>query len=497
MGANMDRYSTLRKILPGFLSNGFAIAALAAALILLPAAAPPAFAADDAPSAADQNCLGCHGSAGMEKKLADGDTLQLHVPADAFVKSVHGANGCTSCHSDVDPAKHPPEKERDRERAQLCGRHDPGMPHLPCRQVRAMGEQHSRRAGAQRQSGGARSAPTVTIRMRSSRTRRPRSSRFPARSATPIFTPPISAACTRNRGIGSKDSYAPICSGCHSAHAVKPILAWPGTGGGLFRLSCRRAGIPPEMAAQCRLAFRGRVLPGLPRARRATQSRSHADRQHKAKARGTEQIGVPLFDASTSSDGKGIDAQTLWNLMQTLNRSGIAGKTVLRGRLNGSTAPQAHQLADKSKALSDCHTCHREGSQAFQSVTISLVGPDGRRVGYGANADVLNSAFSVDSVSGFYAIGGTRIMLLDILLILAIFGGVRHRRRPRLPRLDVQALRLVSPAQRAWPIRRPAAMVPRRHDGARAVKGTAPCIDSTFTRCRSGSGTGPMPSASS
>jgi hypothetical protein len=46
----------------------------------------------------------------MEKKLVDGDTLQLHVPADAFVKSVHGANGCTSCHTDVGPTKHPPEK---------------------------------------------------------------------------------------------------------------------------------------------------------------------------------------------------------------------------------------------------------------------------------------------------------------------------------------------------------------------------------------------------
>ena len=135
--------------------------------------------------------------------------------------------------------------------------------------------------------------------------------------------------------------------------------------------------------------------------------------------------------------------------MQTLNRSGIAGnKTVLRGRLTVRTGPQAHQLADKSKALSDCRTCHREGSEAFQSVTISLVGPDGRRVGYGANADVLNSAFSVNSVSGFYAIGGTRIKLLDILLILAILGGVRHRRRARDPRLDVQALRPLSPAQR-------------------------------------------------
>ena len=76
MEPKMDRYSTSRKILPSFLSNGLAIAALVAALILLPATTAPTFAADQAPSAADQNCLGCHGAAGMEKKLADGDILQ-------------------------------------------------------------------------------------------------------------------------------------------------------------------------------------------------------------------------------------------------------------------------------------------------------------------------------------------------------------------------------------------------------------------------------------
>ena len=31
---------------------------------------------------------------------------------------------------------------------------------------------------------------------------------------------------------------------------------------------------------------------------------------------------------------------------------------------------------------------------------------------------------SVNSVSGFYAIGGTRIKLLDVLLVIAFFGGI-------------------------------------------------------------------------
>ena len=143
-----------------------------------------------------------------------------------------------------------------------------------------------------------------------------------------------------------------------------------------------------------------------------------------AKARGTEQLGVPLFDASTRAGSKGIDAQALWTLLQTLNQSGITGKTVVRGRLEVADGPQMHEIANKSKAISECRTCHNAGSKAFQSVTISLVGPQGRRVGYGANADVLNSVISVNSISGFYAIGGTRIHILDILLILAILGGV-------------------------------------------------------------------------
>ena len=77
-----------------------------------------------------------------------------------------------------------------------------------------------------------------------------------------------------------------------------------------------------------------------------------------AKARGTEQIGVPLFDASAHSDGKGIDAATLWNLLQTLNRAGIGGKTILRGRLDvrtgsaGASTRRQEQGAQRLPSLS-------------------------------------------------------------------------------------------------------------------------------------------------
>ena len=85
----------------------FAGAAAMATIALSLFVVTPARAAEPTPPTAEY-CLGCHGSAGMEKKLADGGVLQLHIPGETFAKSVHGANGCTSCHSDIDPAAHPP-----------------------------------------------------------------------------------------------------------------------------------------------------------------------------------------------------------------------------------------------------------------------------------------------------------------------------------------------------------------------------------------------------
>ena len=55
---------------------------------------------------------------------------------------------------------------------------------------------------------------------------------------------------------------------------------------------------------------------------------------------------------------------------------------------------------------------------------MSIVGRDGRPVRYEADKDVLSSVMSVESVSGFYAIGGTRIKLLDVLLVFAFLGGL-------------------------------------------------------------------------
>jgi len=416
----------MRAIPRALLGQRAAVVALAASFLLLPAATPRAFAADNTPSAADQQCLGCHGVAGMDKKLEDGDILHLHVPGDMFAKSVHSSIGCTGCHSDVNPAAHPPaDKKIQSARSfaisttKLCSN---------CHADKFKQWQTSIHAALVRAGNPA--APICTDCHNPHAVIKGAAAtvdQAPCKKChSEIYTAYLGSVHAKSK-LASKDSYAPVCSGCHSAHAVKPISIGSleqGPEGACFGCHAGVLESHQKWLPNAALHFEAVSCPAchVPTAKRKIDLMLIDSRN--MKARGTEQIGVPLFEASVGSDSKGIDAQTLWTLMQTLDRSGIAGKTILRGRLEPTTAPQMHALADKSKAISDCHTCHRAGSQAFQSVTISLVGPDGRRVGYGANANVLNSAFSVGTVSGFYAIGGTRIKLLDILLALAIFGGL-------------------------------------------------------------------------
>ena len=429
MGAKMDGYSTWRKIPRALVGRSLAIAAAAAALVLLTPTVPPAFAAEPEPaaagkalSAADQHCLGCHGFAGMEKKLADGEILKLHVPADLFAKSVHSPNTCASCHADIDPTAHPPSKKDIKSArsyaiaaTEACkGCHDDKFKQWETSIHAALARQGNPGAPICTDCHN----PHAVIKGAATKI-----DDVPCKKChTAIFSAYSGSVHAQSRR-NSADSYAPLCSGCHSAHDVKPTSL--GAGPTAACIGCHAGVLEAHQKWLPNAALHFEVVscpvchaPGAQRKVDLMLIDSHA------KPRETEQIGVPLFEASTRSDGKGINAQTLWNLMQTLNRGDVAGKTILRGRLTVSTGPQAHQLADKSKALSDCKTCHQAGSAAFQSVTISLIGPDGRRVGYGANADVLNSVISLDSVSGFYAIGGTRIKLLDILLVLAIFGGL-------------------------------------------------------------------------
>ncbi len=343
------------------------LAAAMAAMPLLLAPVVAASAADNALSEADTACLGCHSIEGMQKELPSGEVLSLQIPGDAFAKSVHRVIGCAGCHSDIDPGTHPAAardiqslRQYSVERAEAC---------QLCHADAFEQYQASHHAARMREGH------------------------------------PV----------------APVCVDCHGSHAVSPRTAYETCVG------CHSAA----------LGIHGKWLPNAPLHQEVVSCAAcHAPAAPRmidlrlydgaAKKWVTEKEGSPMFEQlarTADSDGNGLDATELQNLLAELNR-GAATPMTLRGRVELRNGVEAHRLADKTQALRACDNCHRYGSEPFQNVTVSVTGPDGRPVRYPAQKEVLSSALAVQSLPGFYAIGGTRSRVLDALLALALLGGV-------------------------------------------------------------------------
>jgi Cytochrome c554 and c-prime len=368
-------------------------------------------------------CLGCHGSAGMEKKLENGETLFLYIPADEFSHSVHNGLGCTGCHADIKLDSHPPsEKKISSKRAyavqsaEVCSN---------CHQEQFAQWETSTHGALVRNADPA--APVCTGCHLTHSIR-------PAATLATLDTVPCKnchqavfeayAGSVHGLARRSGNAAAPICSGCHGAHEVNAADLAGGLKNSCLGCHSDALDVHAEWLRNAGLHFDAVSCSAchVPGARRKVDLRLYDSTGQQV----SEQTGVPVLEARIRSEdpqSQGLNAVTLWRLLQTLNREGT-GKTVLHGRLEVSSGVEAHKLANKSRAVSDCATCHREGADAFQSVTITIAGPDGRPLRYGASKDVLSSPISIESVGGFYAIGGTRIRLLDFVFALALLGGI-------------------------------------------------------------------------
>ena len=375
-----------------------------------------AHAAGNALSKADQQCLGCHSAEGFEKKLANGETLSLYVQGPAFAKSVHNMIGCAVCHADITLENHPPLKTK-----------------------------------------------IASIRENSLALNKVCSSCHG--EIFKLYEGSVHATLLRDGNPG-----APVCTDCHNPHAVIAKSAYDAATGapcskchdpifkayagsvhaksGLGCVNCHRAHdvsaatTGDRLKNEClgchqdALAAHEKWLPNAAQhfdavscaACHAPGAKLKVDLRlydNAGQQRLVEKVGVPQFQSLTraaDAEGAGLGAMALRSLLRGFNQEGI--KMTLRGRLEVSSGAEAHQLMDKSRANRDCAKCHQQGASPFQSVTVSIVGPDGRLLRHGAKNEVLNSMISVDSIGGFYAIGGTRIKLLDWLLGLALLGGI-------------------------------------------------------------------------
>lgn len=382
-------------------------------------------AADGALSKATQQCLECHSVKGLEKKLANGETLALHVDGPAFGKSAHNLLGCAVCHADVTLENHPPVK---RKIASI--RENSLAMQKVCSSCHAnQFKEHEGSIHAALLRAGNPVAPVCTD-CHDPHAVVPKAA-YDVATGVPcskchssIFDAYAGSVHGQARKLGRVE--APTCSTCHSAHDVKAA-----GGGDKIKDNCHACHTGALAAHQKWLPNAALHLQTIscaachaPGAKRRVDLRLY---DSAAQERMTEKEGVPQFETrarAIDAEGKGLNTGELQRLLREFDRDGKEGKAVLRGRLEVDSGVDAHQLADKTKAVAQCETCHRAGSDPFQRVTISIAGPDGRPVRYGAQQEVLRSAISVDSIGGFYVIGGTRIKLLDMLVVLALLIGI-------------------------------------------------------------------------
>lgn len=401
-------------LMVGQLSKGGVIAGLMAVVGLVAMLALPAYAL----SPDDQKCLSCHQTA-MEKPLANGESLSLQIQSDKFAGSVHAMFGCAACHSDIDPAKHPSavmpiqsKRAFSLKRSEVCA---------ACHTDQATQWSHSVHAALVK--AGNPLAPVCTSCHNPHAVMKGAAQAMATVPCKTCHADVFAAYSTSVHGVlrAAGMTQAPLCFNCHGAHDVKV----PTSGAGL-KATCfgchkdaeaKHANWLPN--SQLHFTVVACVACHSPTAHRKVDLVLFNSTTKQDTSR---PLGVPEFESGAGKTG--LPAATLFNVLQSLNQPGVAGKTAIRGRLDVTTGPEAHMLAPADQAISNCATCHKAGSEAFQSVTISVAGPGGIPLSYDLNKDALRSVMSLNAIGGFYAIGGTRVTLLDVLLVLALMVGI-------------------------------------------------------------------------
>jgi len=215
------------------------------------------------------------------------------------------------------------------------------------------------------------------------------------------------------KSVHASDS-GPLCATCHTSHGIQ-----------------RASSALREACLGCHQDAQARHANWLPNAK--THFNVVACAACHAPGAG-KRVELRFYDVKAKSemvfDGqampsmdKPVDPSQLRSLVHAVEDGG-GDNVLLMGRVEPLEQGAGHRILSKSQAVKECATCHRKGADPFQNVTLSIVGPDGTRTRFEAQHDVLNSPTSVDSVRGFYAMGGTRIQALDIMLGLALAGGI-------------------------------------------------------------------------
>ncbi len=318
---------------------------------------------------AAQVCLQCHELEQVGKFVADGRPLVRHSQAADLEGSVHVDLDCTDCHADrelLPPAGADRKSKEAREFAIAMSEN--------CRDCH--------KQEAKKGDGSVHAS-----RLRAGQ-----------------FLAPVCSDCHTAHSVNRKVVEGDACLACHK-EALGLHSKWlPNTGRHLEAVACAVCHAP---------AGKPMVVLALV---------DHGTRRQVAQGPGAQDFGAQLAKADAGGDG--LDPVELRTLLALVNADAKLPRVGLRGRMELVVPSDEHGLADTSKALRECVSCHVSRADAFQRVALSYIDADGKRVRYPAQREVLTSIYSIDSLREFYVVGGTRIELLDLVLLMAVIGGI-------------------------------------------------------------------------
>ncbi len=391
--------------------------------LMLALSAPAALAVEAELDAPELACLKCHDKAGLKMKTEKGEVLPLAVSTKAFAESMHNKTSCEDCHDNLDEKNHgkvpssvASKREFTLQMSETCKScHKENVAMFKDTVHAAMINGGSDKAATCSDCHNSHTVKSVKIIS-------PIDQVPCARCHEDIFKAYAKDVHGLERIAKGNDS--PTCNTCHSAHEIKAASFGDALKDSCIKCHKDAAPSHEKWLPNSALHFEAVSCPvcHAPDAQRRVNLRMVDSVGGKQLM---EQRGVPKFERLIkTADGKevGLDEKELRSFLKEFNLDIEGPKAILSGRLEVRSGVQAHQLSEKDKAIKDCKVCHQYGATPFQTVVLTMAGPDGRPMRHGVEKEILGSLTATGTMKGFYAIGSTRVKLLDYLLVLVLLG---------------------------------------------------------------------------
>jgi len=378
----------------------------------------------------NNKCLKCH-SREKVKTLEDGEEMSIQIHREDFAGSAHGEIACVSCHTSIGNRRHPSKStniaissQRDysvelNQSCRLC--HDKKVKQYEGSIHFSMVGQGSTKAPVCTDCHSAHAVETMKVYQAETG--------FPCKKCHEnIFTAYVESvhgsARTSGNVIRDEHIQAPICSDCHQSHDITAVEI-----GDTLRSECFGCHENVPLLHNQWLPNAGAHLDIVSCAVCHAPFAKHRFDLHFfdniAQVPVGQQEAYKLFQQQLQEmeeAGGNVDPLAVWKLIEESNEN-TSSNISLRGRMEVKSGVWAHQIAPKSFAVRTCDSCHQAGKRQGLGVTVSVPQQDGRVQRFETDRDELSSVGAVESISDFFAIGGNKNRFLDILVLLSLISG--------------------------------------------------------------------------